>query len=71
MTTISLRISDELAEEVKMVSDDSSRPKSYVIRQAISQYVEDYHDYRDAQKRLRDKNKSFVSLDDMKERLGV
>ena len=71
MTTISLRIPDELAEDIDSICSESSRPKSYVIRQAITQYIEDYQDYRDAEQRLKDKNKTFVSLEEMKARLGV
>jgi predicted DNA-binding protein len=71
MATISLRIPDELAKEIEIVCNESSCPKSHIICQAILQYIEDYQDYRDAQKRLKDKNKSFISLDEMKARLGV
>jgi len=71
MATISLRIPDELAAGIEEVCTDSSRGKSFVIRQAISQYIEDYQDYREAQKRLKEKNKSYLSLDEMKTRLGV
>jgi predicted DNA-binding protein len=71
MTTISLRVSDDLAREIADLSSEASRPKSFVIRQAIMQYIEDYQDYRDAKKRLQENDEEYVCLEEMKARLGV
>ena len=71
MATISIRIPDELANEIEDVCTESARGKSFVIRQAITQYIEDYQDYREAQNRLKSKNKSYVSLNEMKAKLGI
>ena len=71
MATLSIQIPDKLDAEIEMVCADSSKAKSYIINKAISEYVEDYQDYLEALERFKEKDKTSVSLDDMKARFGI
>lgn len=47
------------------------RPKTYVIREAIEEYLKEYADYLIALERLNNKDDKTVSHEEMMELLGV
>lgn len=70
-TSISIRISDDLAQSLESLADTIDRPKTYVIRKAIEEYLRDYADYLIALERLKDKEDGIVSDGEMMELLGI
>lgn len=71
MTTISVRVTDTLAEELEAVAKDAERPRSFIIQKAIEAYLEDYADLQIALDRLRDTSDAVVSSKDMRKSLGL
>ena len=70
-TSISIRIPDELAQSLESLAETIDRPKTYVIRKAIEEYLRDYADYLIALERLKDKEDGIVSDREMMELLGI
>ena len=70
-TSISIRIPDDLAHSLESLADTIDRPKTYVIRKAIEEYLRDYADYLIALERLKDKEDGIVSDGEMMELLGI
>lgn len=70
-TSISIRIPDELAQSLESLAETIDRPKTYVIRKAIEEYLRDYADYLIALERLKDKEDGIVSDGEMMELLGI
>lgn len=70
-TSISIRIPDDLAQSLESLADTIDRPKTYVIRKAIEEYLRDYADYLIALERLKDKEDGIVSDGEMMELLGI
>ena len=70
-TSISIRIPDDLAQSLESLADTIDRPKTYVIRKAIEEYLRDYADYLIALERLKDKEDGIVSDREMMELLGI
>lgn len=66
-----VRISDELADKVEVMSHATERSKSYIVRKALEIYAKDYYDYQLALDRLRDKDDRIISSDDMRKKLGI
>ena len=69
--TLSVRIPDEIAKEIERVSKSIERPKTYIVKRALEEYLHEYADYLIALERLRDKDDKIISSDEMRERLGL
>ncbi len=70
-TSISIRIPDDLAQSLESLAETIDRPKTYVIRKAIEEYLRDYADYLIALERLKDKEDGIVSDGEMMALLGI
>jgi RHH-type rel operon transcriptional repressor/antitoxin RelB len=68
---ISIRIPDELAEQLEGVAKETDRPRSYIIQKAIESYLEDIADLQIALDRLRDKSDPLVTSAEMRKSLGL
>ena len=70
-STISLRLPDKLLGILNKLSKMLDRPRSYVIRKALENYIREYADYQIALDRLRDKDDEIISSEDLKNYLGI
>ncbi|HSL98661.1 MAG TPA: ribbon-helix-helix protein, CopG family [Candidatus Limnocylindria bacterium] len=68
---ISIRIPDELAEQLEGVAKETDRPRSYIIQKALESYLEDIADLQIALDRLRDKSDPLVTSAEMRKSLGL
>jgi len=68
---ISIRLPDELAEQLKGVAKETDRPRSYIIQKALESYLEDIADLQIALDRLRDKSDPLVTSAEMRKSLGI
>lgn len=69
-TSISLRIPDDIHEQLEEIAEDTDRTKSYLIKKAIEQYLEEFADYQLALDRLNDKDDEIISSKQLRKRLG-
>ena len=67
--SVSLKLPDELFSELASLADVTDRSKSYLIKKAIEQYLEEYADYRIALDRLNDKDDEIISSKEMRKLL--
>ena len=70
-STLSVRIPDDIAEELETISKRIDRPKTYLVKKALEAYLEEYSDYLIALERLNDKDDEIISSDEMRERLEL
>jgi RHH-type rel operon transcriptional repressor/antitoxin RelB len=70
-TSVSIRLPDDMADNLKSLSETIDRSKAYIIKKALQAYLEDYSDYLIAQERLNDKNDRVVSCDEMRVLIGL
>ncbi len=74
MSTIIIRIPDDLNKDLKLIAKSTARSKSYIIRKAIQNYVlelqKDIEDYNDAMKKLKQSNKT-VSWEEVQRNCGL
>jgi RHH-type rel operon transcriptional repressor/antitoxin RelB len=59
---ISVRLPEELAEKLEQLAESLDRSKTYIIKRALQEYLEEYEDYLVALHRLNDKDDEIVSL---------
>jgi RHH-type transcriptional regulator, rel operon repressor / antitoxin RelB len=70
-TSISVRLPDDIARNLEDLAKTIERPKTYVIRKAIEEYLKEYADYLIALERLNNKNDKIISDEEMMELLGI
>jgi len=68
---ISIRIPDDLADQLEGVAKETDRPRSYIIQKALESYLEDIADLQIALDRLRDKSDPLVTSAEMRKSLGL
>jgi len=68
---VSIRLPDELVEQLESVARDTERSRSFIVQRAIEFYLEDYADLQVALDRLRDKSDRIVSGDELRKTLGL
>ncbi len=59
-TAISLRLSDRIVAQLEMLSLETDRTRTYLIRKAIDRYLEEWGDYQVALDRLHDKDDRVI-----------
>ena len=69
--TISLRLKDEVYDKLNNLCEEMDRNKSYLIRKAIEQYIDEYSDYQIALERLRDKDNKIISSNELRNKIGL
>ena len=70
-TLISLRLPDDILKPLDKLSEESERPRTYLIKKALEIYLEEYQDYQTAMGRLHDKNDEIISPAELRKKLGV
>ena len=68
---ISVRLDKELEEKLNRLSALTKRPKSFFVKEALREYLDDIVDALDAQKRVDEKKRELITLDEMKKLLNV
>ena len=63
---ISVRLPEELAEQLDTISKETQRPRSFIIQKALESYIEDYADQQIALDRLHDKTDTIISSNELK-----
>jgi len=69
--SVSLRLPDDVHAQLEDIAEDTDRSKSYLIKKAIEQYLEEYADYQLAIDRLNNKDDEIISSDEMRKRLAA
>jgi len=70
-TAISVRLPEELAEQLDTIAKETQRPRSFIIQKALESYIEDYADLQIALDRLHDKTDTVISSKELRKSLGL
>lgn len=70
-STVSLRLPDGLLQTLDRLARMLDRPRSFLIRKALQNYLREYADYQIALDRLRDKDDRLISPEEFKKNLGL
>ena len=68
---ISVRLNKELEKELEEIAKITNRPKSFFIKEALKEYLEDVKDILDAKERISDPKREIITLDELKRELNV
>ena len=70
-TSITVRIPDNLANQIDELAVSLERSRAYLVKKAVEMYLSEYADYLIALERLRDKDDDIISEKDMRQSLGI
>lgn len=68
---ITIRLSEEISDKLNDLSHEIRRNKSFIIKSALEQYLEEYADYQIALDRLKDKQDELITSEDLRKELGI
>jgi len=71
MNMLTLKLSAELEGRLNRLAEKTKRPKSYYMREALIEYLEEYEEAYLALERLNDKNAKYLSTKELEKRLGL
>ena len=69
--TLSVRVPDELFNPLDKLCKNIERPKTFIIKKAIENYIDVYSDYEIALERLNDKDDKIISSSELKKNIGL
>lgn len=71
-TMIAVRLSDDIKDRLEKIAKRTGRTKSYYIRQAILEYLDDMEDYYLAEERMKTFSEAnTISLQELKKRYDL
>lgn len=68
---ITIRIPEEISEKLNYLSREIKRNKSFIVKSALEQYINEYMDYQIALERLRDKQDGIITPEELRKELGI
>jgi len=68
---ISIRLPKEMENHIENLAKSTQRPKSFFIKEALANYLEDMEDYYDVLKRKNDKDRNPISLEELKRAIDL
>ena len=69
--TLSVRLPDDIAFPLNKLCEVIERPKTFIIKKALENYLNEYADYQVALDRLNDKDDEIISSKDLRLSLGI
>ncbi|WP_187647154.1 type II toxin-antitoxin system RelB family antitoxin [Nitrosophilus labii] len=63
---ISVRLDKELEKELEEIAKLTKRPKSFFIKEALKEYLQDIKDVLEAKKRVNEPQRELITLDELK-----
>jgi RHH-type rel operon transcriptional repressor/antitoxin RelB len=68
---LSIRLDAQTQERIDKLSKATNRPKSFFVKEALANYLDDLEDYYDAFKRKNSSDRELISFDELKKALSV
>lgn len=70
-TALSVRLPDKLAKELSNIAVITERSKSFLVQRALEEYLKNQADLQVALDRLRDTSDPIISVEAMREEIGL
>jgi RHH-type rel operon transcriptional repressor/antitoxin RelB len=68
---ISVRLPKEMEERIERLAKSTRRPKSFFIKEALANYLDDMEDYYEVLKRRSDPNRELITIEELEAALGL
>jgi len=71
MTTLSVRLSDDVFKRLNKLAEKTRRTKTSFIREMIEQILAEYEEATTALDRINEKNARYLTTEELEEELGL
>jgi RHH-type rel operon transcriptional repressor/antitoxin RelB len=68
---LSVRLDKETEQKLNNLSQQTQRPKSFFVKDALNSYLDDMLDFYDSEKRQQDKDRTLISLEELEKSLNL
>ncbi|VAW44647.1 hypothetical protein MNBD_GAMMA04-967 [hydrothermal vent metagenome] len=68
---LSVRLDAKTEQFLETIAAETQRSKSFFVKEALKNYMEDMEDYYDAQVRSKDNNRHLISLEELEKSLDL
>ena len=68
---ITVRLPEEISDRLDDLSLEIRRKRSFIIKSALEQYLNEYADYQIALDRLKDKQDKIITSENLRKELGI
>lgn len=67
---VSIRLPEDIAKRLNKLAKTLERSKTYIVKKALQEYIEEYEDYLIALHRLSDKEDAIITQEELVSKLG-
>jgi len=68
---LSVRLPKEMQERIEKLSKATQRPKSFFVKEALTNYLEDMEEYYEVLKRTNDPKKNLITIEELEKALEL
>ena len=68
---LSIRLPKEMEDRINRLAESTQRPKSFFVKEALSNYLDDMEDYYEVLKRQNDPSRSLISIEELEKALEL
>ena len=68
---LSVRLNEEMQSKLDRLSSATKRPKSFFVKEALENYLDDMVDYYEVQSRSQDNARNLISVEELEKALNV
>ena len=68
---LSVRLNEEMQSKLDSLSNATKRPKSFFVKEALENYLDDMVDYYEVQSRSQDSSRNLISVKELEKSLNV
>lgn len=68
---LNVRLSKDIADRLENLALKTKRPKSFYVKEILTQYLDEYEDIYLALERLSDKNARYYPTEEVEKELGL
>ena len=68
---LSIRLPEEMEARINRLAESTQRSKSFFVKEALTNYLDDMEDYYDVLKRQNDPARNLISLEELENALEL
>ena len=68
---LSVRLDKETETKLNNLAKITKRPKSFFVKEALKNYLDDLIDFYEAEKRVQDKDRNLITMEELEKALGL
>ena len=68
---LSIRLPEEMEARINRLAESTQRSKSFFVKEALANYLDDMEDYYEVRKRQNDPTRNLISLEELENALEL